>query len=124
MVQVIIRAVLLVIQRVLVPALTGCYAAGAGSTSVSSCVLRIGSTTTRTTGTATSASGWCVPEFCGMPVPERPERERRTEGSQGWAWSGKILSLLTQYAIFLTTTQQIIDLIFVDKNINLCDILN
>jgi len=59
-----------------------------------------------------------------MPVPERPERERRTEGSQGWAWSGKILSLLTQYAIFLTTTQQIIDLIFVDKNINLCDILN
>lgn len=40
--------------------LSGCYAAGAGTSTVRSCVLRIGATSTRTTGTASSASGWFV----------------------------------------------------------------
>jgi len=51
-------------ERLLAP--TACFAAGLGTTTGRTSVRPIGTTTTRTTGTTTLASGWCAPEPCGM----------------------------------------------------------
>ena len=63
-IQVIIQVVLRMTRLGRTPGLTVCYAAGVGTFRRRVPVLPFGPTNSRTTGTATSASGWCVPEFC------------------------------------------------------------
>ena len=53
------------IPRERLPAATGWYAVGVGSTMLRACVPRIGTaTTTRAAGAASLVSGLCAPEFC------------------------------------------------------------
>jgi len=80
----VIRVVLRLTLSERLPGLTGCYAAGAGTSTVCTCVLRFGATSTRSIGTSTSASGWCVPEFCKI---RRNARAGANGVSEGWAWS-------------------------------------